>query len=66
MTRKKKIISVPVGNVQKLAKAHKCSQTAVYNALAYTSDSVMAQLIRKEAVELYGGVIQQKVVFTNY
>ena len=63
MAFRKRIIVVPVGNVQKMAKAHNITPAAVYNALNYSSNSQLAQLLRKQAVELYGGVNDTKVVF---
>lgn len=63
MAIRKKIITVPLGNVQKLAKAHNMAESSVYNALNYSTNSPLAQLIRKEAIELYGGVNNTKVVF---
>jgi DNA-binding phage protein len=63
MPIKRKIISVPVGNVQKLAKAHGITSSGVYNALNYNSNSALAQLIREQALKLYGGVQNTKIVF---
>lgn len=63
MARKKKVIRVALGKVQEIAKAHRCSQTSVYNALAYSTESELAKLIRKEAKEIYGGVETTQVVF---
>lgn len=40
-----------------------CGKVAVYNALAYRSDSEMAKTIRKQAVSLYGGVETSVIVF---
>lgn len=63
MAFKKKIIVVPVGCVQKIAKANNCGKSLVYNALNYNSNSDMAQIIRKQALDLYGGVHDTKVIF---
>lgn len=63
MAFRKKIIVVPVGNVQKMAKANGVTPAAVYNALNYNSNSDLAQLLRKQAIEAYGGVNDTKIVF---
>lgn len=65
MVRKKRVIRVALGKIEQIAKANKCSNTAVYNALSYVSDSEMAKKIRREAVDLYGGVTETKVIFES-
>ncbi len=62
MARKKKIIQVPRKNVALLAKATMTSETTVYNALAYRSDSENAKLIRKKAISDYGGIETSKTI----
>jgi len=62
MARKKKIIQVPPGNVEKLMKVMRCSRSAVFNALAFRSDSVSAQAIRNQALSAYGGIETYKYV----
>ena len=39
------------------------SEITVYNALAGRSNSDEAQRIRKEALEMYGGVTEKKTIF---
>jgi len=63
MAFRKKIITVPAGCVQKIAKANNCHKSLVYNALNYSSNSKKALIIRKQALELYGGVNDTKVIF---
>lgn len=63
MAFKKKIIKVPVGCVQKIAKANNCKKSLVYNALKYGTNSEAAQRIRKQAIDLYGGVYHSEVIF---
>lgn len=63
MIKKRKIIMLPLGRVDQMARAHNVTRSTVYNALAYRSDSETAQLIRQQAVELYGGVETSRVVF---
>lgn len=58
-----KVIKVPDGMVGKIAKAHGVSECMVYNALAMRTNSQRAQVIRKEAVELYGGAFVDSVIF---
>jgi len=62
MARRKKIIQVPLGNVEKIAKAMCCSRTTVFNALAYRSDSENAKAIRRQALSAYGGVETSKLI----
>lgn len=62
MVRKKKIIQIPRKNVGMLAKATKTSETTVYNALAYRSDSENAQQIRRLALSVYGGIETFKTI----
>ena len=45
MARKKKIIQVPSGNVEKLMKVMRCSRSAVFNALAYRFISELFQML---------------------
>ena len=62
MAYRKKIVMVPSENVDKLAAAHGITRGAVYNMLAFRSDSHLAQLVRKQAVDMYGGVNTTKMV----
>lgn len=62
MMRKKKIIQIPRKNVGLLAKATLTSETTVYNALAYRSDSENAKLIRQKAISDYGGIETTKTI----
>ncbi len=62
MVRKKKIIQVPTKNVELIAKAMQVGRVAVYNALAFRSDSENAQQIRKVAIEAYGGIEVYKYI----
>ncbi len=63
MAKKREIIVIPVASVLELADAHHITRQAVYNALGYRSNSMTAQAIRKQAMELYGGVVSHKVYF---
>jgi len=60
--RKKKIIQVPPENISKIAKAMRVARITVYNALAYRSESENAQLIRKLAINEYGGIETTKLI----
>lgn len=62
MTKRKKIIQVPPGNIEKLCKAMRCKRTAVYDALAFKTDSELANSIRHNAITLYGGVQTTKLI----
>ena len=43
-------------------KVMRCSRSAVFNALAFRSDSVSAQAIRNQALSAYGGIETYKYV----
>lgn len=60
--RKKKIIQVPPKNIGLLADTMRVSKVAVWNALAFRSDSENAQLIRKKALSDYGGIETVKTI----
>lgn len=62
MVRRKKFIQVPKGTVPKLCKAFRCKKTAVYDALNYTTDSELANIIRQNALDNYGGVQTSKLI----
>ena len=62
MVRKKKIIQIPRKNVGLLAKATLTSETTVYNALAFRSDSENAKQIRRLAMSAYGGIETVKTI----
>lgn len=61
MTRKK-IIKIPARSLTPLMNAFNASRASVFNALAFRSESERARMIRKAAVELYGGVETTKLV----
>lgn len=63
MAQKKKVIVVPSGNVKKLADLHGVTRAMVYNALSYHTNSEVAQIIRRQAIDLYGGVHTTKIYF---
>ena len=65
MARKRKIIVIPSGNVQKLMKSIGCSRSAVYEALNYNRNSTLSMNIREKALKEYGGVYVDKVLFDN-
>lgn len=62
--KRKKIIKLPsLEAVKAIATANGCSIQYAYSVLRYESDSEKAQKMRKEAVEIYGGVETTKIVF---
>ena len=63
MAQKRKIITVPVGVAEKIAKDQNCSRSTVYNALNGTTHSESAKYIRHLATTIYGGVEVTKVYF---
>lgn len=63
MTKKKKIISVAHGTVERIATELRVSRSSVFNALAYRSESDSAKLIREKALKEYGGIETTKIIF---
>lgn len=63
MPIKRDVIKVPKGVVEKICQARGCGKTTVYAALNFTSHSDEAKLIRKDALEVYGGVKIPNVYF---
>lgn len=61
--KKRKVISVSPESRKKLMALYGCSQTAVYQALAYVTHTQRAEQIRQDAINLFGGVPNTKVVF---
>lgn len=47
----------------KLAEKYGCRRETIYNALAFRTHSEQSERIRNDALELYGGVMYDKVVF---
>lgn len=63
MARKREIIRLPVGNVDKMVTAYGVSRATVYNALNYSSNSEQAKLLRKKALEEYNGAMDKRTLF---
>lgn len=64
MVQRKKIIQVPPGSVEKMCKAFRCRRTAVYDALAFKTNSELANIIRQNALSTYGGVQTTKLIMS--
>ncbi len=62
MAKKRPIISLPRGTVQKFCQAENISTTALYNALNYSCNSAAAKRLRKIAVSVYGGIEWNKPI----
>lgn len=60
MVRRKKIIQVPFGTIEKICRDMNCRKTAVYDALNYSTDSKLANIIREKAISVYGGIKTSK------
>lgn len=63
MPLKKKCISISSESARALANETNVSRATVYNALNYTTNSELAQKIRRLAMETYGGVEATRVVW---
>ena len=63
MPTKRTIIVVPKGSVEALCKELNVSRSSVYNALNKTTNSEMAQKIRRLALSDYGGTTSSKIMF---
>ena len=55
MILKVRKIKVNKQNIEALSEKYYCTITAVYNALAYRSNSENAEKIRREALQNFGG-----------
>jgi hypothetical protein len=62
MARKKKIISIPRGTADKIAREMNCSRNLVFQALSFRADSETAEIIRRKALTEYGGIQTFKVL----
>lgn len=58
-----KIISISIRGRDKLKEKYKCSQSAVYNALAYRTLNKRAEMIRQDAIKRFGGVEVERPIF---
>lgn len=61
--KKIKIIKLPLEGRKKLAERYGCRRETIYNALAYRSQSKQAESIRQDAMNEFGGVETERVVF---
>lgn len=60
---KKKIITVPLAGRKKLEERYGCRRETIYNALAYRTHGERPEAIRQDALNEFGGVKVDKVVF---
>lgn len=63
MIQKKKVLVVQQNCIADIAKAHGCTKTMVYNALACRSNSMLAQAIRNDAEKNYPSRWADKIYF---
>ena len=61
--KKIKIIKVPLKRRKKLAERYGCCRETIFNALAFRSQSKQSEDIRQDALNDFGGVKTEKVVF---
>lgn len=61
--KKIKIIKVSLEGRKKLAERYGCCRETIFNALAYRSQSKQSEDIRQAALNEYGGVETDKVMF---
>lgn len=61
--KKIKIIKVSLEGRKKLAERYGCCRETIFNALAYRSQSKQSENIRQAALNEYGGVETDKVMF---
>ena len=61
--KKIKIIKVSLEGRKKLAERYGCRMETIYNALAFRSQSKQAEEIRQDALNEFGGVKTDKVIF---
>ena len=61
--KKIKIIKVSPEGRKKLAERYGCRKQTIYNALGFRSCSRQAEIIRQDALNEFGGIEDNKVVF---
>ena len=61
--KKIKIIKIPPKVGKKLAERYGCRRETIYNALGFRSQSKQAEDIRNDALNEFGGVKADKVLF---
>jgi hypothetical protein len=61
--KKIKIIKVSLEGRKMLAARYGCRRETIYNALAFRSQSKQAEEIRNDALNEFGGVETERVVF---
>lgn len=61
--KKIKIIKIPPKVDKKLAERYGCRRETIYNALSFRSQSKQSESIRQDALNEFGGVKTDKVVF---
>lgn len=61
--KKIKIIKVSLEGRKKLAERYGCCRETIFNALAYRSQSKQSEDIRQAALNEFGGVETDKVMF---
>lgn len=61
--KKIKIIKVSLEGRKKLAERYGCCRETIFNALAFRSQSKQSERIRHDALNEFGGVENDKVMF---
>lgn len=61
--KKLKIIKVSLEGRKKLAERYGCCRETIFNALAFRSQSKQSEDIRQAALNEFGGIETDKVVF---
>ena len=61
--KKIKIIKVSLEGRKKLAAKYGCRRETIYNALAFRSQSKQSEEIRQDALNEFGGIETDRVVF---
>lgn len=61
--KKIKIIKVSLEGRKKLAERYGCRKETIYNALGFRSQSKQSERIRQDALNEFGGVETDKVLF---
>lgn len=61
--KKIKIIKVSPDGRKKLIERYGCRKQTIYNALGFRSNSRQAENIRQDALNEFGGIKDDKVVF---
>ena len=63
--KKQKVITVSPESRKKLIALYQCSQSTVYQALSFVTHTKRAECIRQDAINKFGGRLQNKLLIND-